>query len=419
MEKDVLKTERFKGEIEIDGVASNVTFTLSAGPDFRLKFEIDPIGTELYLHAMRRSGKPGEEEQSLAIRGESDEGKRVSSDNLFLNGVGSNGDGYYINVTSNLATVTTPLARPAKAPLLRLWFRSFQSFRNPLLETPLGLLQVHGDTHVDDPDKVSGAVAIQAYSSDVGEGWYNAADDLLRHMHRGLAFAHGGRLQTPRLDYSSGELATTTFFAGRGFQSEFPVFHQLNHGPFIRALVDRYQNQGPLHEEIWHALNWIQTGSTFDEIRFLTGMTAIETIVESQLPVKKGTIIPKSKFRELRNKIQEVISSNEILSVEIKEKFNNGVASLNRKTLREKIDALFDQFQISRQDFGGEVIGGLVGLRNEIVHRGAIPEKVEIWPQILLVREIITRIILNEVGFSGKYLCYVDGYGERVFPYGE
>ena len=235
-------------------------------------------------------------------------------------------------------------------------------------------------------------------------------------MHRGLALAHGGRLQTPRLDHIEGSVITSTFFAGKPFQPEFPIQYHLNHGPFIQALADRYQSRGPLPDALWTSLGWMQTDTTFNEIRFLTAMTALETIIESQLPDPRGTTIPKSDFRSLREQVEAVIAANEQLSEESKKIFLRKVGQLNQKTFAEKIGALFDHYEIPRRDFDNNVIVGLVRLRNEIVHRGAAPCSADVWPQIILVRELVTRILLKEIGFKGRYCCYVGGRNDRDFP---
>jgi hypothetical protein len=44
------------------------------------------------------------------------------------------------------------------------------------------------------------------------------------------------------------------------------------------------------------------------------------------------------------------------------------------------------------------------------------PKDADLWPSIILVRELITRILLKEIGFVGRYCCYVGGLNDRDFP---
>jgi hypothetical protein len=93
--------------------------------------------------------------------------------------------------------------------------------------------------------------------------------------------------------------------------------------------------------------------------------------------------------------------------------FSERLTGINRKSFAEKIDGLFDHYGLSRDDFGGTVVRSLVKLRNDIVHRGQIPDDVDAWPMIILVRELITRILLTAIGFEGTYCCYVGGLHDR------
>jgi hypothetical protein len=189
-------------------------------------------------------------------------------------------------------------------------------------------------------------------------------------MHRGLALAHGGRLQAPRLDYAHRSTLEIIFFEGAGFTRELPLQDHLNQEPFIKALVERYERSGPLPDVLWTALGWMQTDTSFDETRFLSGMTALEAIVENQLPGRRGTIIAKKEFKPVREKLEQLISAEETIPPEAKAIFLRNVAGLNRKDFFQKINALFDHYQIPKRDFEGNIVRDLIKLRNDIVHWG-------------------------------------------------
>lgn len=61
-------------------------------------------------------------------------------------------------------------------------------------------------------------------------------------------------------------------------------------------------------------------------------------------------------------------------------------------------------------------MGELIKLRDAIVHTGHAPKDTDIWLSIILVRELVTRILLKEIGFVGRYCCYVGGLNDRDFP---
>lgn len=415
-DQPILEAERYVGTLARGGDAAPIAFRLSAGPDFRLKFEVEPGTKELYRVAIKDRAKPGQLVTYFELSAQSESGKSITSDSVSISKSGFNDGGYHVSLKTDAATVVLPMEKCAERPLLRLWFRAFRSFRNPINETPLGSVEVWGATKRERVDDVTGYVAIRGPADFEPSTWRAKSDKLLWHMHRGLAFAHGGRLQTPRLDYIEGNVWTATFYAGSASRSEFAAQHQLNHGPFIEALIDRYFSQGALPEVLWTALGWMQSDTTFDEVRFLTAMTALETIIESELPEKRGTTLPKATFKTLRESLHASVNAHADLSPDQKEDYCLRIGGINRKSFAEKIDALFDHYGISRRDFDGDTIKRLVQLRNEIVHRGYIPDGVDAWPMIILVRELIVRILLSAIGFQGRYCCYIGGEHDRDFP---
>lgn len=409
---EIFPAERFVGTLS-DGAASvPIALTVGAGDDCRLVFEVEPGDRELGRMGFGAGARPGLEMPEYALRGKSAAGNTIASDTVSIIAHGHNSQGHTIGIEAGEATLVIPLVGRQERPILREWFRSFRSFRNPVIETPLGTVYVYGDAKVPNRDVMSGYVGVQAPDGPVPEDWRRRADAFLLHMNRGIAFAHGGRLQVPRLDYIAGGESITTFYAGEAFRSEFAIQHQLNHGPILQALVDRFFNQGPLPEVLWTALGWMQSDTTFDELRYLTAMTALETIIETELPAKRGTTLPKPEFKVLRAELDKVVASSALSETERKI-FSERLAGINRKSFAEKINGLFDHYGLSRDDFEGDVIGSLVKLRNDIVHRGHIPDGVDAWPMIILVRELITRILLTAIGFEGSYCCYVGGLHDR------
>lgn len=412
----VLDEKSYVGLVKFGEFSAPVTFRMGAGADCRLWFDLDAVDSKTYVQLAKALGQTGESVTWFSLSGESEDGFKVSSDSVHVIGLGGHVGAHKVRIAANAAVVTHSLTEEVAKPLLRLWFRGFQSFRNSPVETPLGTLLVSGLAKDVGRDDASGCVAVQAANGQPAADWRANADELLRHMHRGLSFAHGGRLQTPLLEYVAGNEVAATFFAGSGFAAEFAIQHFLNQDPIIKALVARYFAKGPLPDALWTALGWMQSDTTFDEIRFLTAMTALETIAESELTGASGTVMPKATYKPIRAALNAAVDLLPRIPEAHRVILKSRIAGLNRRTFAEKIDALFDQYAIPRDDLGPSVIAGLVVLRNDIVHRGMIPEGVAIWPQIILVRELITRILLSEIGFVGRYCCYIGGQHDRDFP---
>jgi hypothetical protein len=412
----VLESDRYDGEITVNGITAPIGFEAYAGPDCRVVLNIDPVSSTTYTLVCAGDSRPGQTARQFALSGRSADGKTLASDSVCLDEHGSGTDGFHLQLHTQAVRFTRRLETPVEKPFLRLWLRSFRSFRNSVVTTNIGRVAVQGESRPASNDEVSGSIVVEALSSAPDEDWRDMADGLLRHMHDGLAFAHGGRLQSPMFEFVEGRSLSIVFYAGSSFASELPVQYYLQHDPFIRSLATRFDTKGPLPEMLWTALGWMQSDTTIDEIRFLTAMTAIEAIIESQLPARRRTIIAKPAFAALRHLLSQVVSSDASLDQSAREIFLAKLSGINQKTLSEKMSELFDHYGISKRNFEGSVIVDLIKTRNEIIHKGVAPPAVDLWSLIVLVRELITRILLKEIGFVGRYCCYIDGLQDRDFP---
>ena len=416
-EEHLLKPNRYSGSLTIAGEAHPVSFSAEAGCDNRCCIALDPIEKHTYLLLHQHFGRTGTRQELFELTGTADNGDTFASNSVSISGFGANNDGFHATLSLQEATVSVGLPEEIQRPVLRRFFRGFRSYRNSVLHTPLGDVLVSGSEKSLSPDEVSGDVAVQAPAGFQGEDWKERAEAFLSHMHIGLSFAHGGRLQTPRVDFISGNRWHTTFHAGSGFKAEMALQHFLYHDPFIKALVEGYFNNGPLHEGFVTALGWLQLPTTFDEVRFISAMTALEVIVDTQLPrAEKGGMMKTSDFRALRDKLNQTIDDVPGVSSEAKAILKAKIEDANKKVLSQKIDALFERLAIPRRDFDSDTVKRLTKVRNEIVHRGIIPDATDIWTEIILIRELINRILMGAIGFAGRYCCYIGGEHERTFP---
>lgn len=412
----VLAPDGYTGTLSVRGTSLPVSFRMAAGEDGRVFFEVDPVDGAAYIQLAQTMGRPGEENEHLTLSARSADGKSVASDSVYVVGLGAGRGGNTVRLQAGVVAVSIPRERPAPRPCLQFWLRSFKSFRNSPIDSPLGTLVVSGLHNAESDDRLSGWLVVQAPEGGHPHDWRDRADSLLQHISKALALAHGGRLQVPIVEYASGDLTEATFYSGGAFKPEFAVQPFLNQDPFIQATVARFFAEGPLPEVLWTALGWMQSDTTFDEIRFLTAMTALETIIESELPEKRGTTLAKAMFKPIRAALEKVIDTVSGINDEARSTLKDRIAGINRKSFAEKIGALFAHYGIPQVDFEGDTIRRMVGLRNDIVHRGLVPSDIDAWPQIILAREMITRILLKELGFVGRYECFVGGRHVRRFP---
>ena len=82
--------------------------------------------------------------------------------------------------------------------------------------------------------------------------------------------------------------------------------------------------------------------------------------------------------------------------------------------MRDKLRILLEHHGVRYDDLLPHV-PALIKERNTIVHRG---EAVALtWELIFVVREMVTRILLNALNYVGPCECYLDGdWQRRQFP---
>jgi len=77
------------------------------------------------------------------------------------------------------------LAVPAPKPTLRMHVKGFQNFYQLSFECCLGMVAMDGEKSIDDPDTITGYIAVQSdnESTDL-TAWHAEADKLLEHVRR-------------------------------------------------------------------------------------------------------------------------------------------------------------------------------------------------------------------------------------------
>lgn len=404
-----LEKKRFAGTITHGEKSFPVAFEAWSAQDLHLQIEVEPLPVRTLLELTGAMGEPGGYEEWLKLEGEGPEGETFFSDTVGIRRAHFGTEDSRVAVSATRARISIKMETRAPKPRMRLWLRGFQSFHAPLVTTKLGHLQVSGSSKKVAKDEASGSITLQATDDSDLADWFSRTDDFLTFLHRGLGFAHGGRLQTPRLDILDGDRWEATYYAGNGFVRSLSPIPHLNQGPFIEALARRYEREPPVPDMLWTAIGWLHSDVLSDEGRFLMSMTALETVVEHLIPKTLTTIIPKPTFSSVRGKLLEALADCGLdeTSAAI---FAGKIKGLNGRSLSQKVVALRDHYGLSAQEFSDDEVVAAIQARNGIVHTGQTTGRKEIWPKVVFVRELITRIVFGELGYTGPFEAYHGGY---------
>jgi hypothetical protein len=405
----MLARKRFSGSIRWNSDTFAVDFDAWTDEDSHLAIEVQPLPTPTVFKLQQAMGRPGASLALLEISGCCSDGVTFYSNSASIQGFSFGSAQNTVKLGVQKARITSTLAKPIKDSFARLWFRGFKSFHNPPVLTQFGEVRVSGSHKIAEADEISGCVELRRANAGTPETWLSNAQDFLKFMHQGLAFAHGGKLQAPRLDVVLGDRCEVTYFAGRSFPRSLAPIHHLNQGPFIEQLVNRYSDPKPFPAMLWTAISWLHNDSSFSEARFLMAMTALETVVEHVIPTALTTVISKDEFRQVRSKLLEVVEKLKLdeTSAQI---FEGKLKGLNSRSLSQKIQTLRDHYGLSKALFSDTKIVALIKIRNDIVHAGAGASESALWNEELLATELLWAIVFHELGYSGPRESYIEGH---------
>ena len=193
-----------------------------------------------------------------------------------------------------------------------------------------------------------------------------------------LEFMQGGRLFLPITELHSNGRVETTFLCHGKSSSQFMTV--IRRDEDFCCLIDKVIEKQNLGEDKWggliEAIGFALSAHSYSEVRMLANLIAIEKLVKL--------------FGEERRK---------------------------KCRLGCKIDFFMSDRSVSSIDIDGEDIRKLVDNRNSLAHNGYFSGKKEEFPRLFgLSHDLLTRIILNVLGFKGWYCSYTCEYGVRDFP---
>ncbi len=417
----VLPPERFDGHIVISDRHIAIRLSANADQSGRLNLYVDPIsisdssgGT---LELMRSIGHPGNMIDEFRLECESSDGKRLTSDRAYLVGYNHNSEGLHIQLRTAEARLSTTARETHDRPALCISLLGFECFPPVHVTTELGAVVARGATRTTATNEITGTIAIQAIDDNTSTNWRHEVEHLLKHLRLVLGFARGAPLPVPLTEFYDGDYVEVSFYeVGGGHPSQMPPLPHLNLGPIVSTAIAHVDIVEDYREMFETAIGWLLVPTTYDEVRFLTGMTALESLASRSLDKSGTTILGSSAFKTFAKKVRAFIDEQKHLDDSVREALKEKIPELNRRSFNYKIDALFEQWNIARALTDDDVLTRLVSLRNSVVHQGGASEGEDLWASILTLREILVRLVLAMLRFEGNYECYVGGRHMRQFP---
>lgn len=413
-EASIFQTTKFEGKISAGDFEQPLAFVAHAGDDCRLVVNPLTVPGKTYVALSKFMGEPGAHAEAITLEGKSGDGIKFFSPHMEISGGSSGTDGHQIRLATGEASITLPRTNYAKGAAvgLKLLLRGFKSFRPSPVQAQLGKVFVQGAHKVTSVDDVSGSIFVQC-TDQPDDSWFKDAEALADFVWRGLQFGHGGRLHVPLIQEFRPNEEIATFYNGSGRPAHLSAIHFLDQSDFVAALVARFESDDPFPDDVWQAVGWLNNDSTIDEVRFLTLMTAVETILHSLVPDASSTLIPRPEFQPIREALIHALNEFDI-SQEEQDVLAEKIKGINRAPLSRKLKAVIEKYGLPSDIFGDDLIRRLNKQRNSITHQGKALDGESLWDCILHAREMIALIVFAELRYKGRYQSYAEGHEQKT-----
>ena len=415
----VLPREKFSGHLIMRGQSVPVVLAASAGRTGALELDVEPItapGPSGVLLALRyAAGRPGDpvDEGSLDCR--SCDGKRLTSERVYLTSCSSGSAGTRIKIRAREASLAMAASETFPNPQLRFRLLGFKCHPPVYVDTEHGQVVARGALQTSAFDEVTGWIAMEGSPGSDPSAWREAAERVLTHVRSVLAFARGAPLPAPVREFCVGNTVCVTFREKQGGHAPLmPPLPHLDLQPLVAAAVANIDAVDACREAFELAIGWLVVPTIYEEVRFLSGMIALESVTYRSLEPSQSRILGSSAAARFAKLVKQVVDEQEEFDDFIKSAIKGKIGELNRHSQIDMIEALLACRGIARAEIDRETLLSLLALRNKLVHQGAVDD--DLWHSILVIREVLVRLVLSMLRFEGNYWCYVGGRHMRRFP---
>lgn len=423
----------FVGTLSMDDLSVRMHFRAKVECDGEVEFSIrrrTMTRTLRVMHDRWRDQMSAEAE--FALSGVSADGALFRTDDLqvssFKRSVNFRRGSETVKLVAECsrATVDARAERSRLLPQLRWRLTGFECAKPLRAECALGIVTMEGEPKMASPGLVNGVLAIEAPEGLADhEAWRVSADRLLEHIRRVMSFGASTMLGAPIAEYMVGDSCEIELLSHTAQQ---PSAMRVIHRHDLRALLDSgigsYFDPRLEIRNLPYAIEWHTIASSYDEIRLVGAMTALENLIDSNLPASDQMIMTLKSFdrvrKRLRSQIRDTLKTIDgVDSDSLLASFNEKLSDLNRRSLRQKLDRLAKAWQVPLGDIPEESIRSAITARNMVVHRGLHPgteDERDLWRHVTLIREVVVRFLLSAIGYRGRYVSHLGGYRLTTYP---
>ena len=432
-DKDDLRSfQRFSGTLSDGDRSMPMRFKARIGEDGEVELDIRSFRITKANWFVRERFQDRSDVAEFVLNGVTADGLRFESDSLSFNSLGSRFSGVHNRHWSK------PRAECGKVqyfrtidpvrerPVLKLHLKGFDCFPPLYATCALGKIQVAGETKLSEADRLTGWITIEATEppADISV-WRADAEKFAEHLRRILSVAASTMLQAPILEFVAGDSHEIEVLSQtRQHAPVMRVFHKLNLQPVLDAAIVSFFDPPVEAKNLFFAIEWFAMATTYNEVRLVNAMTALENLIDSNLTEEEALIEPRREFDKTRKVLRKVIRAcldrwSPDRADAAREELGEKLLDLNRRPLRRKLYLLAARWNVPLDGISDAQIAQAIKARNAIVHSGHHPtaeDGPDLWDHMTVVRELVVRFLLTAIGYRGQYISHVGGYRLAHFP---
>lgn len=437
-DKGLTEFKSFAGHLQTGSDVMPIIFHARIDESGEVKFDFGKIAlTKETSFLMKCWDGEGSRPSCFSLSGKAEDGTEFKTEDLHFNSLANEwckeiGNSMNPIGGCSQAEFRRKLTVPATKSTLRMYVKGFQNFGQLNSICCLGMVTMVGAMTINNLDSITGHITIQPDDEPTDMAvWHAEADKLFEHVRRVMSFASGAMLLGPIIEFYAGDdLKVVALSQSRQASAPSRTFHYLDQQPIFDAAVTSFFNPPFEVKNLFFAIEWFAMESSYNEIRLMNAMTALENLVASNLGDNDKFIRPKKEFEKTRKTLRAVIRQciEKWLTDDINEantivvELNEKLADLNRRSIRQKLSILVEHWSVPLDGIGEDKIEEAIKARNLIVHRGHYYDDGnerstdELWEHSIIVREIVVRFLLTAIGYRGDYISYIGGYHYAKFP---
>lgn len=374
----------------------------------------------------------GDRPTALAFAGVAEDKTSFETNDLHLDKCShrSDGSGEWVDIAGRCLSGTfhRPLQEPTPLPVLVVRLRGFHNFGAHEADCDLGTVTIAAHQSNGDRNALTGSLRIRAKAGTEDPArWREGAECLLEHVRRVMSIAAASLLRSPITEFFADDVHEVTALSqiAQG-QAGLRTIRFQRQDAIFKAAVRSFFEPPVAAEQLFFAIEWFAMDVTYNEMRLVCAMTALENLIEANLQDTERFIEEPSIFEKTRRALRSVIRKclakwSPDRADDVLTELNEKLADLNRRSLMRKLEILAARWSVPLDGVPKAKLRAALNARNLVVHHGQYYESKkaddeDLWVHITVIREVVARFLFTIIGYHGDYCSYVGRPHDARFP---